>query len=137
MVKFMMNQLAVLKHDMKTKLYFAPYIMSLILQKTKFKGQCRVWHERIRPLNNDKEFMTRELTPFPKPSEREQRGQDVGQEGHMETDEIQESSEPQPQPQLQPQPQPQMYGWVPPTVYFGLFFPEHAEYLEQHLHSVW
>ena len=104
-VKFMMNQLAVLKHDMKTKLYFAPYIMSLILQKTKFKGQCRVWHERIRPLNNDKEFMTRELTPFPKPSEREQRGQDAGQKGHMETDEIQESFEPQPQPHLQPQPQ--------------------------------
>ncbi|CAD6341820.1 unnamed protein product [Miscanthus lutarioriparius] len=62
--------------------------------KIKFKGQCRVWHLRISPLNNDKEFMTRELTPFPEPSEREQRGQDEGQEGHMEIDEIQESSEP-------------------------------------------
>jgi hypothetical protein len=30
-VKFMMNQLVLLKHDMKTKLYFSPYIMSLIL----------------------------------------------------------------------------------------------------------
>jgi hypothetical protein len=30
-VKFMMNQLAVLKHDMTTNLYFAPYIMALIL----------------------------------------------------------------------------------------------------------
>jgi hypothetical protein len=30
-VRLMMNQLAVLKHDMTTNLYFAPYIMSLIL----------------------------------------------------------------------------------------------------------
>ena len=37
-VRFMMNQLVVLKHDMTTNLYFSPYVMSLILQKTKFKG---------------------------------------------------------------------------------------------------
>jgi hypothetical protein len=30
-VRLMMNQLAVLKHDMTTNLYFAPYITSLIL----------------------------------------------------------------------------------------------------------
>jgi hypothetical protein len=41
-VKFMMNQLAVLKHDMTTNLYFAPYIMPLILQKIRFKGSVKL-----------------------------------------------------------------------------------------------
>jgi hypothetical protein len=85
-VKFIMNQLVVLKHDMTTNLYFAPYIMSLILQKTRFKGECQVKHVDFRPYFNDPKFYERELTPFPL-VEGDQEGEATADDEHMGGDE--------------------------------------------------
>jgi len=111
-VTFTMNQLAILKHDMTTNLYFAPYIMSLILQKTRFNGECRVQHEPFRPFLNDREFHIRALTPFPPIGGAEAgHGQDHGHghDEHMGGANI-------------PHVEPEAHGWVPPAGYFDPYF---------------
>jgi hypothetical protein len=106
LVRFMMNQLAVPKHDMTTNLYFAPYIMSLILQKTKFRGECEVMHVDFRPYYDEPKFYERALTPFPLVEGDEEEA--AGHDEHMDDE-----------PQI---PEPQEHGWVPPAGYFDPYF---------------
>jgi hypothetical protein len=57
--------LADLRVNLEMNLYFAPYIMSLIKAKTRFRGVCEVKHLPFRLLKNDTAFIERHLTPFP------------------------------------------------------------------------
>lgn len=62
---FMMRKLNDLKMDKNQNLAYAPYIMDLILAKTRFEGRCEVAHTSFRPFKNDTSFLCRPLTPFP------------------------------------------------------------------------
>jgi hypothetical protein len=60
-----MNQLADLRVNLEMNLYFAPYIMSLIQAKNRFRGVCDIKHQPFKPFKNDTTFLERPLTPFP------------------------------------------------------------------------
>ena len=70
-ITLIMDQLADLRLNFDMKLYFAPYIMSIIKTKTSFRGICDT---PFRPFKNDIVFLLRLLTPFP--------GDDMDQGGH-------------------------------------------------------
>lgn len=62
-VTFMMSQLCDLKVDKNLNLAYAPYIMILIKEKTRFQGRREVVHTSFRPFKNDTTFLYRPLTP--------------------------------------------------------------------------
>jgi hypothetical protein len=64
-VLFMMRQLNDLKMDKNQNLAYGPYIMALILAKTRFEGRCEIAHIPFKPFKNEIGFLTRPLTPFP------------------------------------------------------------------------
>jgi hypothetical protein len=64
-VLFMMRQLNDLKMDKNQNLAYGPYIMALILAKTRFEGCCDVAHTPFRPFKSETTFFNRPLTPFP------------------------------------------------------------------------
>ena len=64
-IALIMDQLADMRLNFDMKLYFAPYIMSIIKAKTSFRGICECKHTPFRPFKNDTVFLLRLLTPFP------------------------------------------------------------------------
>jgi hypothetical protein len=63
-IALIMNQLADYRLNLELNLYFAPYIMSVIKEKTNFRGPCECKHKPFRPFKNDTVFLQRPLTPF-------------------------------------------------------------------------
>ena len=64
-IALIMDQLADLRLNLEMNLYFAPYIMSIIKVKTRFRGICECKHTPFKPFKNDTTFLMRPLTPFP------------------------------------------------------------------------
>lgn len=56
-VLFMMRQLNDLKMDKNQNLAYGPYIMALILAKTRFKGCCDVAHTPFKPFKSETTFL--------------------------------------------------------------------------------
>jgi len=126
-VNLIMWQIKDKKINFEINLYFAPYIMSLILSKTKFKGPCDVSHDPYRPFKNDRTFLERELTPYLPGDANEALGnpeqaapmenaqQDAPEEGAPEGAGGAQAMPPPPPP-------PQQSQWVPPEGYFDPYF---------------
>lgn len=106
------------KTNFEINLYFAPYIMSLILEKTKFVGPCDVKHMPYRPFKNDRVFLEREVTPYPAPGEDQEHDEVEGEEeaapAHAPA-QAHGAMPPPPPPPVQPQ-------WAPPEGYFDPYF---------------
>ena len=64
-IALIMDQLADLRLNLEMNLYFAPYIKSIIMAKTSFRGICECRHIPFRPFKNDTGFLLRPLTSFP------------------------------------------------------------------------
>jgi hypothetical protein len=116
-IVLIMDQLADLMVNLEMNLYFAPYIMSLIKAKTRFKGTCECKHNPFRPFENDIAFLQRPFTPFPD-VEVEQKASDSDNEGAAGDQAPNVEQQAMPPPPLPMQPQ-----WVPPAGYFDPYFP--------------
>jgi len=118
-VALIMYELLEKKTDFESNIYYAPYIMSLILEKTKFKGHCDVKHTLYRPYKNIPDFINRPLTPFLEGDL--QGGVEAPAAPHSQGDGAQaphhdaHAMPPPPPPPLQPQ-------WAPPPGYFDPYF---------------
>ncbi|XP_072150636.1 uncharacterized protein [Setaria viridis] len=73
-VALMIDQMADKKVNIETNIQFAPYVMSLIHEKTRFRGACHSKHTIFRPFLNDTAFLGRDLTPFPDDGGNNQQG---------------------------------------------------------------
>jgi hypothetical protein len=111
-VLFMMRQLNDLKMDKNQNLAYTPYIMALILAKTRFEGRSEIAHTPFRPFKNEIGFLTRPLTPFP---------DDEGAAGDdEEADPEADAAEQVPPP---PPPQHEQF-WQPSPGYFDPYFQQ-------------
>ncbi|CAL4890308.1 unnamed protein product [Urochloa decumbens] len=128
-VNLIMWQILEKKTNIEFNLYFAPYIMALILTKTKFKGQCNERHLVYKPFRNDSTFLARPLTPYLEGDDNEAYvNAEVGAAAaaggaapedaeNPQTEDADAQAMPPPPP-----PEPQQHQWAPPAGYFDPYF---------------
>jgi hypothetical protein len=63
-VRTIMHQIQFKKKNLEVNIYFAPYIMSFIIQETNFYGPRPEKHTPYKPFSNDRDFLHRALTPI-------------------------------------------------------------------------
>lgn len=125
--RLMLKQMNELTLSFENRLYFAPYIMSLILVKTKFQGDYNLEHKLHRPFSTHiNTFFARPLNIFLDLEDeyyaqlaREQEAQaaryyNLGDDNDG-NENVQEENMPPPQPKF---PHPDMHGRVPPQNFF-------------------
>jgi hypothetical protein len=128
-VKLILDQMICKKHLVRDSIYFAPYIMSLIKNKTGFIGLCDMKHEINRPFYNAKAFLNKTLTPYGPDAEApnvagnvdihasDDENANVGNMGYANVDEGAHAMPPPPPPV-----HPMQSQWEPPAGYFDPYF---------------
>ena len=127
-VNLIMHEIREKQTNFETNLYYAPYIMSLILDKTKFKGPCDVKHTSYKPFKNQPDFLNRELTPYLEVD------QDVEYDD-PEGDQA-EGSGAHHDDQAAPPPPPMHAQWEPPAGYFDSYFASMQQSLSSQIQQV-
>jgi hypothetical protein len=126
-IALIMDQLADLRLNMEMNLYFAPYIMSIIKEKTSFRGVCECKHTPFRPFKNDHAFLMRPLTPFPGDAEAQGHG------GHDDSDDDAHIGAAAAQHGMPPPHSPVQQQWAPPAGYFDPYFASMQESLSSQI----
>jgi ABC-type cobalt transport system substrate-binding protein len=119
-VALIMSELQRKKTDFESNINYAPYIMSLILDKTKFKGPCDVKHTLYRLYKNAPELLNCPLTEYLEEDRHPQDAPDINDDEEEAQDDYEDNEDyegeaPQQPPPVQPQ-------WEPPAGYFDSYF---------------
>lgn len=128
-VNLIMHEIREKQTNFETNLYYAPYIMSLILDKTKFKGPCDVKHTSYKPFKNQPDFLNRELTPYLEGDQDVEYDDPEGDQAEGSGAHHDDQAAPPPPPPMHAQ-------WEPPAGYFDSYFASMQQSLSSQIQQV-
>jgi hypothetical protein len=112
-VRTIMHQIQHKKKNLEVNIYFAPYIMSFIIQETNYDGPSPEKHTPYKPFSNDRDFRQRALTPINEVDD---------PYAPFNPNASQEAPAQEAVQDVPPPPQPGQQFWEPPAGYFDSYF---------------